>query len=153
MIKHNINCIKNKNLGDLLEDDEIVGNIYAFQFAGFDTSLNATTSGLMNVCQSSKEWFGKISDSGVDTVDQILSNKNIEIVMYEILRLFNPAPCNFPRKVIKDFTVDNIELKKGDWVAVPIGYARNKDNQFIDDAKFRPERFLEEVPKLENCSY
>ena len=43
IVRHNKTCELNNNTEDILEPEDIVGNIYLFQFAGSDTTIHTTT--------------------------------------------------------------------------------------------------------------
>ena len=43
IVRHNKTCELNNNTEDLMGQEDIVGNIYIFQFAGSDTTIHTTT--------------------------------------------------------------------------------------------------------------
>ena len=43
IVRHNKICEKEGRVDDILSPEEIVGNMYLFQFAGSDTTFNTTT--------------------------------------------------------------------------------------------------------------
>ena len=46
IVRHNKICEKENRFDDVLSSEEIVGNMYLFQFAGSDTTFNTTTQTL-----------------------------------------------------------------------------------------------------------
>jgi len=152
MINHNIKCTKNNNQEELITNHQIIGHIIAFQFAGKDTTLHTTTSGLMHMAKNDNGWFKKIIEDGIGNLDQIMSNKSLDNVINEILRLYHPSAANFERIVTKEFYLGGLKMSKGDQIGIPVGWGRSR-SVFKNPEEFRPERFNEEVPSLEYGIY
>ena len=146
-VRHNKNCEKNGNTSEILTENDITGDVMIFQFAGLDTSLQAATSCLLHLTKSYPEWLDKIRADGVENIDQILKNKSLDLVMKETLRMWNPAMSSFWRKSMKPMEICGIEIPKGTIILPPCGWNKLKP-YFKDAGKFRPERFVEEVPRL-----
>ena len=98
IIEHNYNCIKNKNHKDILDNEQVIGSIIAFSFAGFDTSLQTSSSCIMWTAKNHQNWLDKIRNEGVDNLEKIKVNHSLELVMKETLRLQNPALMSFARR-------------------------------------------------------
>jgi hypothetical protein len=148
VIHHNKKCLADGNSQELLTDDDIIGDIMAFLLTGLDTSLQASTSCLLHCTKSYPEWLDKIKADGVETLDAIMNNKSLDLVMKETIRLWNPAPSAFFRKTLKPMEICGIIIPKGHCIMSPVGWNRGKP-YYVDALKFRPERFEEEVPRLE----
>ena len=152
MVEHNHDCLKTNNHKDIIKNKIIVGNITAFLFAGFDTSLLTTSSGIMHIAQSHQDIISKLRKEGLQDMNSIKKNNYLNLVMKEVLRLYNPSQVCLPRILIKDAEFAGIKCRKGSFVLVPTGITKWKD-KYIDAKKFRPERFETEVPKLQKFEF
>ena len=151
-IQHNKKCESEKNFQDLIPEELIITNIIAFFFAGYDTSLQSSMSGIMNMAKKSPNWINKIKNDGVNNIDEIQKNYSLDLAIKEIQRLYNPAPVAFPRFQLKETEIAGVKFPKGTKVGTQVG--NNKYNKkFIDAKEFRPERFESEVPKLGKFDY
>ena len=152
IVEHNHDCAKENNYKDILCNKKIVGDITAFLFAGSDTSLLTSISGIMHIAQNHQDIISKLRKEGLQDLDGIKKNNYLDLVMKEVLRLYNPTLTCFPRLLIKDAEFAGIKCRKGSIVVVPTGLVRwNK--KYIDAKKFRPERFETEVPNLQRFDY
>ncbi len=102
-----------------------------FVFAGLDTSLQASTSCLLHLTKTYPEWLDKIKGDGLGSLDAIMNNKSLDLVMKEALRLWNPAPCTFWRLTIKPMEICGITIPKGHIILPPVGWNRDKP-YFVD---------------------
>ena len=152
MIEHNFNCIKDNNHKDFQDKENIIGNIIVLAFAGFDTSLQASTSCIIWTSKNHQDWIDRIKNEGVENLDQIKVNCSLELVIKETLRLYSPALASFPRVVIKDMVISGVKIPRGSMLNVATGINKWND-RFIDAKKFRPERYETEVPKLKYYEY
>jgi len=84
MIDHNKECIKNDRKEDLISDTFIVENAIAFMFAGIDTTLQTSTSGLMWMAQGHQEWFEKIRSEGLSTFAEYEKNRSLDFCIKEM---------------------------------------------------------------------
>ena len=120
MINHNKSCLKNGNTKDIMSEEVIIGNMFAFQFAGYDTSLLASTTGITLMSHKFMGWFQKIRDDGVEGIDQLCSNKSLENYIKEVLRLYNPAGAALGRILVKDTKICGVPLEKGNRIMIPV---------------------------------
>jgi len=67
-------------------------------------------------------WFKKIIEDGIGNLDQIMSNKSLDNVINEILRLYHPSAANFERIVTKEFYLGGLKMSKGDQIVFPVGW-------------------------------
>jgi hypothetical protein len=148
VVHHNKKCLADGRSQELLTDIDIIGDVMIFLFAGLDTSLQASTSCLLHCTKSYPEWLEKIKKDGLKSLDAIMNNKSLDLVMKETLRVWNPAIAAFGRITIKPMEICGMTIPKGTLIGIPIGWNRDKP-YFVDATKFRPERFEEEVPRLE----
>jgi hypothetical protein len=148
VVHHNKKCLADGNSQEVLTNKDIIGDVMVFLFAGLDTSLQASTSCLLHCTKSYPEWLEKIKTDGVGSLDAIMKNKSLDLVMKETLRVWNPVSSTFFRMTIKPMELCGMAIPKGTCIIPPIGWNRDKP-YFIDATKFRPERFEEEVPRLE----
>lgn len=152
MCEHNYKCFQNNNTIDILSKDIIVGNIIAFAFAAVDTSLQASTNGLMHIAQNYQDYFNKIEFEGLKSLSEIKNNHTLELVIKEILRIYNPASTSFQRILQKDIKVAGVTLKKGFYIGIPVSI-KKWNKKYGDAREFRPERFETEIDKLEKYEY
>jgi hypothetical protein len=148
MVHHNKKCLADGNTQEFLKEYDIIGDVMIFMFAGVITSSTTVHTLLLHCVKSFPEWLDKIKAEGVESTDAILNNKSLDQVMREILRVWNPQFSSFRREVIKPMELCGVKIPKGHYIMTPTGWNRDKPH-FIDALKFRPERFEEEVPKLE----
>ena len=152
MVYHNKKCLKNGKKDEIIEDDFVVGNLTAFLFGGYDSSVNSSVSCLMRMAQSHQDWIEKIKNDGVDNITKVQSNHSLDLTVKEALRLVNPINTSFPRIVIKDLDIKGVQFTKGDMIFTTTGLNR-WNTQFKDAETFRPDRFEQEMPKLGKFDY
>jgi hypothetical protein len=121
MVHHNKKCLADGNSQELLTDKDIIGDVMIFIFAGLDTSLQASTSCLLHLTKTYPEWLDKIKGDGLGSLDAIMNNKSLDLVMKETLRLWNPAPCTWWRMTIKPMEICGITIPKGHIIIPPVG--------------------------------
>ena len=148
VVHHNKKCLADGNSQEILTDNDIIGDVMIFIFAGLDTSLQASTSCLLHCTKSYPEWLDKIKADGVESLDAIMENKSLALVMKETLRVWNPAMTTFWRETVKPMIICGMTIPTGTTIIPPLGWNRDKP-YFTDAQEFRPERFEEEVPRLE----
>ena len=152
LIEHNYNCIKNNNHKDIKSHSFIAGVITGIGFAGYDTSMQTSTSCVMWMVKQHPDWIAKIRNEGVDSLEKIKTNNSLDLVIKETLRLYNPTVQSFTRKVIKDMKITGVNIPKGTMIFVSTGSNCQK-SAFIDSRKFRPERHETEVPSLKTYEF
>ena len=152
IVDHNKNCIKNNTPNMQLETSEVVTSVIVFFVAGFDTSLQATTSGLMWMSQNHQDWLTKIKSEGVSNIAQIEQNYSLDLSIKEIQRLYNPGGANFPRTQFKEMEIAGVKFPKKTSTNVITMFSK-WDKKWIDSRTFRPERFENEVQKLGRLDY
>jgi hypothetical protein len=140
MVHHNKKCEASGNTKDVLQQNEIIGDILAFQFAGLDTSLQLSTTAVCKLARDHPEWIDKIRADGLDTLDQISNNKSMGLVIKEVLRLHSPVIFGFFRCVTKDTEVAGVPIPKGCVVIIP-GNMNSHHPHWVNPTEFNPERF------------
>jgi hypothetical protein len=126
VVHHNKKCLAEGRSQEQLTDKDIIGDVAAFMFAGLDTSLQASTSCLLHLTKSYPEWLDKIKGDGLESLDAIMNNKSLDLVMKETLRVWNPAPSSMFRMTIKPMEICGITIPKGHLIIPPIGFNRDK---------------------------
>lgn len=156
IVRHNKTCELNNNLDDILEPEDIIGNMYLFQFAGSDTTIHTTTQTLCYLAehrvlqekirrQSNSFLLGKkSSEVSFSTYDE---SKDFNLTMKEIMRMFQPVPRVTMRKVVKTFKMKDLVIKKGTLISVSIRGNHFNENNYPNPEEFNPERFSEEGKK------
>ena len=86
VVHHNKKCLAEGRTQELLKDDEIIGDCMVFFLAGLDTSLQASVSCILHSTKSHPGWLEKIKAEGVESLDAIMNNKSLDLVMKETLR-------------------------------------------------------------------
>ena len=148
MVQHNKKCLAQGRSQEILTDKDIIGDVMAFLLTGLDSSAQASTSCLLHLTKHYPKWLDKIRADGVGSLDAIMENKSLDLVMKETLRLWNPAFSSFWRMTLKPMEICGMTIPKGTTIIPPVGW--NRDKPYFNDAtEFRPERFEEEVPRLE----
>lgn len=154
---------KMKDLGKdhlILDKEAITDNFILFQFAGADTSLLTTTSGLVSLVENpeKQEILAKSLQEFPNLGEEVSLNQ-IESIDYlqwttkEILRINDPALIITPRLVTKDFEICGKKIYKGDRVTLAVGNFGIYDN-LEEINKFSPERFsVEERKKIPKMGY
>ena len=144
--------------GEKLTDDDIVNDIKAFFFAGYDTTAITLTYAVYLLSQS-PEWEMKILKEvrevlEVDAHAPNLSDrlkgatfedagrmKFTEAVIKEALRLYPPGVMT-ARTMIKDVNLAGRNVPAGTAVFVPIWWIHRSPLNWKDPDVFRPERFV-----------
>jgi cytochrome P450 len=131
VVHHNKKCLADGNSQEQLTDKDIIGDSIFFLYAGLDTSAMAATNFLLHCTKSYPEWLEKIKTDGVGSLDAIMNNKSLDLVMKETLRVWNPAMCSMFRMTIKPMEICRIKIPKGTCIIPPIGWNRDKP-YFVD---------------------
>ena len=134
--------------------EEISDNFELFQFAGSDTSFQASCSLLTYLAHPENQVYQERLSSELNSEylklkdlnnDKLNSLKMLDMCFRETMRMANPAVQISPRKVVKNFKLCGYELKKGDLVRNSlVGY---QPAFFKEPYKFLPDRFSEEARK------
>lgn len=70
--------------------------------------------------------------------------KYIDAIQKETIRMYGPTNHNFPRKVLKDFSIDGVTIRSGTVIqyhSVPSHY---NPEIFKNPFEFNPERWFDE---------
>jgi len=148
MVNHNINCKPDAKINDT----DIFGNVMLFQFAGLDTSLQASASGMTWMIHKAPEWIKKIREEGINNNSKIMNNQPLDYYMRETLRLMGTAAFLIGRVLTRDIDIGGIAFRKGDIITIPILTSRYKD-MYNDAYCFKPERFEKEMKELPNNAF
>lgn len=157
MVSHNVKCEQTGNTEKCLHGRAIVGNIFLFQLAGYQTSLDTMLTGITYIAESQK-WMEKCRQSGLKTIEEILNNKPLEYCTREFQRLAPPIPLNVPRLVVKDYEFAGIKVKKGDHITYAQGGLNLSTEYYKNPESFEPERFKDKeweasLPKQLNIPF
>jgi hypothetical protein len=131
MVHHNKKCLADGRSREQLTNKDIMGDVMIFMFAGLDTSLQASTSCLLHLTKTYPEWLYKIKKDEVGSLDAIMNNKSLDLVMKETLRVWNPAMSSFWRMTIKPMEICGITIPRGTCIIPLIGWNRDKP-YFVD---------------------
>ena len=123
IIKNNMD----PNSAHKFSDDEIVGDLALFLFAGSDSTSRALTT-LVYMTAQHQDVQGKIRNEMVQkslnngqpySLDQIDSVDWLSAMLKESLRLHSPAPASFDRMIFKDMKLGKYSFNKGDKIVIP----------------------------------
>lgn len=160
-IKFNQKCKENGNTADIMTMQDIVGNVNSFVLAGTDTSQNMTKITLTHIAQNPyfqklfEEINQRVYGNGIITTSSKLENDAVlQLWLKEALRIHNPNGKTFPRIAVKDVTIKDIKVRKGDVVVVPTVNVKYISNYFKDPETFNMDRFKEKMDKdIERYAY
>ncbi|CAH7669604.1 cytochrome P450 monooxygenase, partial [Phakopsora pachyrhizi] len=162
-----------KGAGDKMDDDEVVGQMTTFLFAGHETSASALTWQLWMLAKHPKvqnklreELFDAIRhrDAPAETegvplsMDELLSLTYLDAFVREVMRLYPPVwstirvashddqiPLSNPVRTKTGELVDCLNISAGQAITIPI-YAFNRSREVFGESclAFDPERWLQE---------
>jgi cytochrome P450 len=132
--------------GGQMADRDVADNILTFIVAGHETTAYALTWTLYalaqhpqitdRLCEEVAEIVGELP-IGREHLDRLVYTRQ---VVQEGLRLFPSAPVMY-RKVQRDVTVGDLELRKGEHLVVPIYVVHRHSTSWTDPNRFDPDRF------------
>ncbi|KAJ3321299.1 Thromboxane-A synthase [Blyttiomyces sp. JEL0837] len=139
--------------GEGLTDIEIVDNVIAFVFAGYDTSASTISSALHILVNEISEsdltlLRNEIISSNPSSESEISSLPVLEAFTKEVLRLYSPIPSTF-RQAASDITLpDGRIVPKGSTISLDIRGSTFSQELFPEPRKFDLSKFLvEEIDK------
>ena len=154
IVLHNRKCKEDGRTEDIMDVDSIVGTLNLLIFAAFDTSQNMTmlTLCLMAERPDIREKVAKIADeiydsTGKTTADIIDAHEDLSMFFKEAIRLEYSSFITFPRIAIKDVTIKDITIRKGDAVVIIFAALNMDSNYFSDPSTFQFDRFSKENEK------
>ena len=137
-------------------DEEIVGWVVLFLFAGTDTTgkmienisyFLAKNPEVQTKLRSEINEKGCGDPNGGITFEKLDSLVVLDAVVKESLRLASPAPFLFEKIAIKDFTLGKYQFRKGDLINVPLCYFNVKTQNFQSGPVFNIDNFLSQEGK------
>ncbi|TBU39902.1 cytochrome P450 [Dichomitus squalens] len=148
--------------GEKLTDDGLLGNVFIFMVAGYETSAHtlAYCFILLALYQEEQEKFYQsikqvLSDGHTPTYEEFSTLSYSMAVFNETLRLFPPV-ITIPKQSAEDtsFTTTNaagekrtIPVPKGTYVTVHTPGLHNNPKYWEDPDAFKPARFLKDYPR------
>jgi len=157
MVKHNLNC-REVGKGPILSIDDVVGNVYLFVFAAYDTSKHTSGYGyyyLSRMPELQDELYrevGGLDLSKDDDYKKLDENKCMDCFMKEVFRLGATGLLVHFRNITKDCEIGGVRLRKGDKMTLPV-VALGTQEDFIDPYAFNPNRFLESGKSWNRMNY
>lgn len=142
--------------GTKLTPHEITGMLIATIFAGHHTSSGTTAWVLIELLRHPKWMKGVVEeldtlfglDGGV-TFESLRQIPKLESVLKEVLRL-HPPLIILMRKVLQDFTVEDITIKAGKFVCAAPAITHRIATLFPDPEQFDPDRYSPERAEDKN---
>ncbi|CAF1403819.1 unnamed protein product [Adineta ricciae] len=142
-----------------LNDKEILGQTFAFLFAGYET-----TSVLMSFFFYVMATQPHIQEKVYDEIQQVIANNEVtyeklselhylDMVISETLRMYPPI-FRFERVASTDYQLGDYRIPKGIVISVPVYPIHHDPQVWPEPEKFIPERFsTEEKGKRDAMSY
>ena len=151
IITHNRKCKESGNVKDIMSTTEVAGIYNIFFFAGTDTSMQASINAIcfmanknnlkQNIEDINKEIF---DENGLTCSEAVEKHERLELWVKEVLRLHAPLQRQLIRTAMKDVTLGNVTVKKGD-SAILLFSALNQDGTVYDKPEeFQIDRFAKE---------
>ena len=147
------------NKSKSLTDAEILSQALIFLLAGYDTVFNALS--FITYCLATNPQQQETLCEEIDTVlekhdgeinyESVNEMKFMEMVIDETLRLY-PATLRLDREATSDYEYDNMKIKKGSLIAIPIYPLHYDPNTYPDPEKFDPYRFSDENKKTRDST-
>jgi cytochrome P450 len=132
-----------------LSDQALIDNLVTFLFGGFDTTSIGLSYCLFelanhpNVVNKMRTEMNNVLGERTDiTYDDYNELKYTQAVWKEILRLYPPAPLTV-RNLTSDLVLDDVTLKQGTMVYIPIWWLHRDPRNWKNPLEFQPERFVE----------
>ena len=155
IITHNNKCREDGRLSDMMDLDAIQGTLNVLMFAAFDSSQNMS---ILNLCLMAERpdirehvtrIAGEIFDEkGNTTADIVDAHKELAMYLKEANRLESPSIGISDRIALKDVTIKDITVRKGDEVLVFLGPLNMDSRYFPDPSTFKFDRFSKDNEKL-----
>ena len=163
MVENNLNCPED----EILDEENIIGNLFLFQIAGMDTSRQVATMSIHHLSKnphlSSQLYSGVVKDlfknGGKKLIGDMESlEKSVFLNKYlkEALRIFAPTVMHFPRRATRNFKLGKYKIYKGDFLVVAVSVLHYDPNLFEDPKEFKVDRFSDSqafAKASRNCSY
>ena len=154
MIGHNFKAKNEGRLDDVLDKDEIIGNLNLTVLVGSDTSQVSSNIGLTYISENEdlgEKLYEIVKD---DDLYKILTNDVVHRTLKETLRVGHFMSGSLNRLFIKDCVINGINIKKGDMVQVVHGANFRRESWFPNSEKFDIDRHLpENASKLDKGNF
>jgi cytochrome P450 len=140
IINHNKKCGAMGTEKDMLQPKEIIGDVIAFLFNGFETSASTSTTSLCYLTEKYPEWVQKIRKEGLGSLDEIFGNQTMHTCVAEITRMWGPVTHTFLREVTTEFTITGVKIPIGTQLMCPTNLG-SRQGHWADADEFKPERW------------
>ena len=150
MVEHNLNCPED----EVLDEEIIKGNLFAFQIAGMDTSRQVTLTTL-HYLSKHPDLYSELSNEirkslfqggeakmigGLENLDNSVYFNNF---LREALRLFSAVPLAFPRIAKKNIKIGKYKIYKGSSFMMAFTGPQYNPENFRDPKTFKVDRFAD----------
>uniref|UniRef100_A0A915I5N1 Cytochrome P450 n=1 Tax=Romanomermis culicivorax TaxID=13658 RepID=A0A915I5N1_ROMCU len=132
-----------------MTDDVVIGNVYVFLLAGFETTSTALafTTWLLakhrdvqdRLQEEIDEKFMKSTDVNYDFVSEM---PYMDAVLHESMRVCPPVVSFVQRTCVKECEIQGITFPEGVQVHIPVPDIQKDPELWPDPEKFDPDRFL-----------
>lgn len=116
--------VQAEEAGDRLSEEELVAMIALLLIAGYETTVNLIGSGALALIQNTDQ------RKRFETEPRL-----VESAIEELLRYTSPLDIASQRFASEDLSIDSVNIRQGDLVAVVLGSANHDETQFAE-----PER-------------
>lgn len=137
-----------------LTNSEILSQSILFVLAGYETTamtLSYLAYNLATHPESQEKLIREIDQvlekhDGKIGYESVAEMTYLDMVVDETLRMYPPAP-RLDRAAGADYEYENIKIKKGEIICVPIYAIHHDPELFPEPDQFKPERFADENKK------
>ncbi|KAI3857138.1 hypothetical protein MKW98_010552 [Papaver atlanticum] len=141
----------NTEISTRLTIEEVIEECKVFYIAGQETTRSLLTFTMIvlamhpNWQEKAREEVERICGQNVPDFNAINRLKIVEMILYEVLRLYPPAP-RVHRHTCKRTKLGNLSIPAGVVITIPLLLAHHDPEYWGDDSEeFKPERFADGV--------
>mmetsp|Transcript_45414 Transcript_45414/g.52254 ORF Transcript_45414/g.52254 Transcript_45414/m.52254 type:complete len:436 (-) Transcript_45414:193-1500(-) len=153
-----------KQLDELLTDDQLLDECLTFIFAGHETTAHLLSWFFVamsdhpevkrKVFEEVTKTFGddtSPSTTNLSFYQKIQEMEYLPMVIKEVFRMYNPVPNLVSRHVTTDCQVGDLKIRRGTIVSVSPIYVHAHPKYWDNPKKFIPERFSGKM--VQDCRY
>ena len=143
-----------------MDGEEIIDQFVSFFLAGMDTTGHLATIALYFL-HKHPEYKVKMVDEikqhypfgQVPSIDDLNKLEFMTAFLKECFRVLTPVPGIFPRKALKDHSIKDINIKKGDVILLDFFYNHYDPKNFDNVEDFNPNRWLDKTKSVDAYAF
>ena len=131
--------------GKLFSDDDVIMHIHFLMMAAHDTTTSAL-SNCVAALVSYPEWQQRLRDEARELnkefldYDDLSSRPELEMFMFEVLRLHGPVPMSM-RRTIRDVEIGDYDVPANTVLAIAPAFTHYMEEWWDNASSFDPHRF------------